>query len=78
MQEARVRIYDHYESTKPDASFSFKRVWSDPLINQAKLNLKRFLRYVESSDFIRNEDISKYNSKWMKASLEHIPDALLA
>ena len=60
-QEALIRNYDHHPS-KVEDSFSFKRVWSEPLITTALQSIRRFSRYVNSDDLIRNEEISKYNS----------------
>lgn len=76
MQEAAVRVYDHHQ-TKVDKGFEFRRVWSEQLMNQAKLSIRRLLRYIDSNDLIKNEEISKFNSKWMSTALELIPDFLL-
>lgn len=66
-QMAQVRLFEHGSLSCFDGtSFSFKRVWSKALIQQAYLSLKRYLRYIESSDFITNMEITKYNSTWMK------------
>lgn len=79
MQEASVRIYDpqHGGVIGQSQPFAFNRVWSLPLMKQAYLSVKRYLRYVDESDMIKDEDITRFNSKWMQKALLLIPDRLL-
>lgn len=42
-----------------------------------ELSTRRFLKYVDSPDSIRNEEIAKFRKEWMQRSLDLIPDALL-
>jgi hypothetical protein len=41
------------------------------------LSITRFLKYVDSQDLIKNEEITKFNSQWMASTLEKIPEHLL-
>ena len=41
------------------------------------MSTHRFLRYIESADSIKNEEISKYKKEWMSHALDLIPDHLL-
>jgi hypothetical protein len=43
-----------------------------------QLSVHRFFKYIESTDAIRNEEISKYKKEWMSHALDMVPDALLA
>jgi dynein heavy chain len=76
-QLANLRIYDNVPPRLEEGSYDFKRIWSDALITQAELSIKRYLRYVDSSDLIRNEELSKFNTKWMQGSLNFIATHLL-
>jgi len=74
--EDQAIVYDHH-LTKHDRGFSFNKVWSKTLIDIAIESLRRYHYYANSTTHITNNEISQYNSKWMKHLLELIPDALL-
>ena len=46
-------------------------------MRQVELSTRRFVKYLDSPDSIRNEEIAKYRKEWMQRSLDLIPDALL-
>lgn len=76
-QAANARVYDPTQGSVKGQQFGFTRVWSVPLMKQAYLSLRRYLRYVDSNDMIRDEDISRFDSSWMQRALALIPDYLL-
>lgn len=46
-------------------------------MNQVNLGVTRFLKYIESPDAIKTEEISKFKKEWMSRALDLIPDQLL-
>ena len=39
--------------------------------------MERFNKYIESSDHIKAEEISKFRKEWMSKALDLVPDVLL-
>jgi hypothetical protein len=46
-------------------------------MKQVELSTRRFQRYLDSPDSIRNEEVAKFRKEWMQRALDLIPDALL-
>ena len=46
-------------------------------MRQVEVSVHRFMKYIESADAIRNEEISKYKKDWMSHALDLIPDELV-
>ena len=58
--------------------FDFGKIWSDKLLNQVSISIKRMLHYIDNPDSIRNDELSKYKKEWMKHALDLVPDYLLS
>ena len=56
------------------AGFDFGKIWSDKLLKQVDISIKRMLHYNENPDSIRNDELSKYKKEWMKNALDLVPD----
>ena len=41
------------------------------------MSTHRFLRYLDSPDSIRSEEVAKYKKEWMQKALDLIPENLL-
>ena len=54
--------------------FDFGKIWSDKLLKQVDISIKRMLHYIENLDSIRNDELSKYKKEWMKNALDLVPD----
>ena len=53
------------------------QIWSGALVTQLQVSMQRYLRYVDSDDCIRKEEISQYRKVWMSKTLDMIPDNVL-
>lgn len=77
-REALSRVYDFPPPLLEDqGQFSYNQVWSGQLMKQVELSTRRFLKYIDSPDSIRNEEVAKFRKEWMQKALDLIPDALL-
>jgi hypothetical protein len=47
------------------------------MLKQVELSTHRFRKYLESSEAIRSEEVSKYRTEWMQKALDRVPDRLL-
>jgi len=57
--------------------FNYNQVWSAQLVRQVELSTHRFLKYAESIDTIKNEEIAKFKESWMQKALEQVPPLLV-
>ena len=47
------------------------------MLKQVELSTHRYRQYLESSDSIRSEEVSKYRTEWMQNALDRVPERLL-
>lgn len=71
-------VYDFPPPPLEDrGQFNYDLVWSPQLVRQVELSTHRFLKYVDSVDTIKNEEIAKFKKAWMQRALERVPQLLL-
>lgn len=44
---------------------------------KVKLSYKRYFKYLEDDQFIKNDELAKYKRKWMSEALKRVPEHLL-
>ena len=49
----------------------------EDISKKIKLSYKRYQKYLEDDNFIKNDEIAKYKRKWMSEALKRVPDELL-
>jgi dynein heavy chain len=77
-REAMKREFDFpLLSVEDQGQFQYNQVWSGQLMRQVEISTHRFLRYIESPDSIRNEEVAKFRKEWMQKALDLIPETLL-
>jgi hypothetical protein len=53
------------------------RYYTNDISKRVKLSNKRFENYINSDEFIKNQDIAKYKRDWMSRALAKVPEKLL-
>ena len=77
-KEAMKRVYDFPLPLLEDrGQFEYGQVWSADLMRQVEVSTHRYLKYVESQDSIRNEEVAKFKKEWIQRAADLIPDHLL-
>lgn len=77
-EDALYRVYDFPFCALDDQSqFKYNAVWSRQLLKQVQLSTYRFLKYVDSGDYIKSEEVSKFRKEWMQRAIELLPERLL-
>ena len=76
IENAQMRVFDQ-TGIKYEGAFQYQKVWSETLMNQVQLSIHRFMKYLDSTEAIKNEEISKYKKEWMSHALDLVPDHLL-
>ena len=57
--------------------FSYNKIWSDQLRKQLEQSVHRFIRYIESPEAIKNEEITKFKKIWMKKAIDLVPENMI-
>jgi len=61
-------------SIEDQGQFQYNQVWSQQLMRQVEVSTFRFLRYIDSPDSIKNEEVAKFRKEWMQKALDLIPE----
>jgi len=54
-----VRAYDPC-STRTQADLNFEQIWSKALLKQVQISIHRMMKYIQSPDSIKSQELSKY------------------
>lgn len=60
-------------SSRKTVDLRAEKIWAKPLIKQMHLSIVRMLKYVESAECIKDEEISQFKSEWIVQALVQTP-----
>ena len=67
------KVYDASSSRQMEG-VRITQIWSKALVTQLQVSMQRYIKYIESEEFIKKDEISQYKKEWMQKILDLIPD----
>lgn len=68
-----VKMFYNPCSSRKQILLEAEKVWAPPLLKQMDLSIVRMLKYVDSLECIKDEELSQFKSDWIVQALVQTP-----